>query len=459
MPTVPIRTDPLAKYQCLISDNTSPNTDEALQARVKDPLWFLARQWQTGEFDAENGGRVAHMELSYTNFAIDGFSAGGDGEVRPLSPQTPLNYAIEAEDEGGSSPSWRSEALEYTCSVQAGAVSATCQEYYGTNLDWYHFDLASGIADDNTDGDTITVRVVPTGLAYQNMPHPRWWRFEEKDAFVYLTSDSEPNVLSMLLPEFLNADSNNWFIAPVEQPVGHFRRMDRVRVMDSFGVVTEIAPVSSLQNDQWEVFTLDAANTGSGAASAPATADIFFAPNVGATVLNGEVFEEINFIRDEDANCVWGVERYYFDPDKNARVNRDDEEAAVPSDDDAGSSTNGEEDASVPNYRMRSRLRGNWIPFIPKRIDESGAENFEQTYLRRARSSESADAGNPHYKTKVVEESWKLLEEEVPRVGLNVQRLWRFVRGSDGTAWFWNGRRKRLGVRERSANINYDYLE
>ena len=45
--------------QQLYASNISVNVGEALEARIKDPLWFLARQWQTGEFEAENGGSLA----------------------------------------------------------------------------------------------------------------------------------------------------------------------------------------------------------------------------------------------------------------------------------------------------------------------------------------------------------------------------------------------------------------
>jgi hypothetical protein len=48
----------LASTQQLSGSNTSANIGDALAARIKDPLWFLARQWQTGEFEAENGGRA-----------------------------------------------------------------------------------------------------------------------------------------------------------------------------------------------------------------------------------------------------------------------------------------------------------------------------------------------------------------------------------------------------------------
>lgn len=446
-----------AGYQFLESDNTSPNVDEALEARIKDPLWFLVRQWQTGEFEAENGGRVAQMDVGYTTFPMDGFTPGNEGEQQALSPQTPLDYVLEAEESDGSSQSWRSEALEFAATVHAGEIAAECKEYHGSDLDWYHFDLKNMPAE-NANGETLSMRIVPTGLAYQNMPHPRWWRFEENDAIVYLTDDEEPNVLSMLLPEFLNADANNWFIAPVEQPVGHFRHMEHVRIVDSFGVMKEIEPIAALQNGSWEVFSLDGAEDANGVTGPSMGADVLFAPNVGTTVLNGEVFEEINFIRDEDANCVWAVERYYFDPDTEQPINRDDEVSLQASATEETEVASTREETVIPKYKLRAPLRENWIPYIPKRI-KTTPRNAEQTYYRRARTAEAATADDPQYKTQILGESWKILEEEVPRVGLKVQRLKRFVRGSDGTGWFWTGRRKRIGAHERSANVRYDYLD
>jgi hypothetical protein len=42
-------------------DNAFTHT---LAAPVRDPLWFLARQWQIGEFNAEDSGSVAYVQYS-----------------------------------------------------------------------------------------------------------------------------------------------------------------------------------------------------------------------------------------------------------------------------------------------------------------------------------------------------------------------------------------------------------
>ncbi|MEY9997548.1 hypothetical protein ABIE67_009667 [Streptomyces sp. V4I8] len=71
-------------------------TDELAQglaARVYDPAWLLARQWQVGEFDGDNGGspiRVRHVGRTYR---CDTYSDhGGSGELGT----TPVEARAEA---------------------------------------------------------------------------------------------------------------------------------------------------------------------------------------------------------------------------------------------------------------------------------------------------------------------------------------------------------------------------
>src|SRR5688500_3128932 len=102
---------PPPKYQQLHATNVSVNIGEELEARVKDPLWFLARQWQSGEFEGENGGRLTMMALTTREHA---FSSVTLGETRvSLGEDEPLEAVVEREDQTGESAAWRSEALEY----------------------------------------------------------------------------------------------------------------------------------------------------------------------------------------------------------------------------------------------------------------------------------------------------------------------------------------------------------
>ena len=51
--------------------NHSNSIEEGLKTCVKDPLWLLGRQWQTGEFEAQNGGIPVRTELKYSNKSVN----------------------------------------------------------------------------------------------------------------------------------------------------------------------------------------------------------------------------------------------------------------------------------------------------------------------------------------------------------------------------------------------------
>jgi hypothetical protein len=70
---------------------------DTLAARVRDPLWLLARQWQFGEFRGEDAGSPAFAQVAAGLGHLQGWSTP-DGEVQPLVPGAPLEPVVLAED-------------------------------------------------------------------------------------------------------------------------------------------------------------------------------------------------------------------------------------------------------------------------------------------------------------------------------------------------------------------------
>jgi hypothetical protein len=76
----------------------SRDFDGALQARVRDPLWFLARQWQVGEFDGEDAGTVMSARLDMDVAPVNRYRAGADGTAQPYDAgEVPLETLVERE--------------------------------------------------------------------------------------------------------------------------------------------------------------------------------------------------------------------------------------------------------------------------------------------------------------------------------------------------------------------------
>jgi len=76
-----------------------PRTDDLagpLAARVRDPLWFLTRQWQFGEFRAEDAGSPAYVRLAYRETPVLAWRPEG-GTFEAIDGSAPLEELVETE--------------------------------------------------------------------------------------------------------------------------------------------------------------------------------------------------------------------------------------------------------------------------------------------------------------------------------------------------------------------------
>ncbi len=67
-----------------------------LAARVTDPLWLLARQWQVGEFVGRNTGSPLTAHVQWTTAAFDRYQSGA-APVLPYNGMQPIETVIEQE--------------------------------------------------------------------------------------------------------------------------------------------------------------------------------------------------------------------------------------------------------------------------------------------------------------------------------------------------------------------------
>ena len=80
-----------------------PDLEESLQARVSDPLWLLARQWQLGEFRGEDAASPIHVRVTAQHHPLTGFGndAVAGSPEEPFPEGRPLESRVEAETIGG----------------------------------------------------------------------------------------------------------------------------------------------------------------------------------------------------------------------------------------------------------------------------------------------------------------------------------------------------------------------
>ncbi len=74
----------------------SNDLSRGIQARIADPLWMLARQWQVGEFNGEDAGSPIRLECKYATQPVDTFAANGVVQSYN-SDEIPLETLVEWE--------------------------------------------------------------------------------------------------------------------------------------------------------------------------------------------------------------------------------------------------------------------------------------------------------------------------------------------------------------------------
>src|SRR5258705_2594699 len=73
----------------------SADFDRSLRAEVRDPLWFLTRQWQFGEFEGEDAGSPIDARIAYETAPLNGYQPGSD--ILPYDTAIPLDVRVERE--------------------------------------------------------------------------------------------------------------------------------------------------------------------------------------------------------------------------------------------------------------------------------------------------------------------------------------------------------------------------
>lgn len=80
----------------------SDSLTRGLEAAVRDPVWFLARQWQMGEFAGEDAGSPSSVGFRASLSRFQSWRAGAE-PARPFAMEAPLEALIESEE---VTPDW-----------------------------------------------------------------------------------------------------------------------------------------------------------------------------------------------------------------------------------------------------------------------------------------------------------------------------------------------------------------
>ena len=392
---------------------------ESLKAKTKDPLWFLVKQWQTGEFMAEDCGHPVHTEISYAELPTKTV-VHGNGNTEPYDSRYPVEWYIEKGEDGGTPPDWDVSKLEYKADILFDGLRLSADGYYSGSLDWYDFIIKRNNAQFSAYKGPITD---PATITFAGMPSLRYWEFENAAINFKMIERPEENIerseenierpggnfLTTMVLDFSLLYGEDWYMAPLEQHVGTVRKVVSIKGTDSFDEGFTIPPVQNSPNanalNQWSMFSM----TEDGKPIPDNS--LFYLPNTIRELLESGAVEEVALIRDEMMNLVWAVERKY--EEKGIVVNRDDESRpeALPV-----------YREFKPVYTEKTDAPENWIPYFPVML--SGGTRVA---LLRGRTSLSQTGEQSSYRGKFIGESKQFNQEEVSSLTVALRRKYRLL--------------------------------
>jgi hypothetical protein len=373
---------------------------------------------------------------------------------------------------------WSASHLEYQANLSApqfngdDEIVLTADEYHQGHLDWYSFDVSSetnSLSEENESDslESLVSDFIPTTIEFGGMPNARWWEFEDRKTYFGGINADTTDLSKLLLIEFGLIYANDWFLLPFEVPVGSLSQVEGLAVTNVFGERTWIEAAEAHQSNSWDSWSMYRCNTRG--ISLPSERFVFIPPVVDK-LLQGNAIEKVNFIRDEMANMVWGIEQRMQLPSgevfngyelSNERLNYLLQQLPPPEEETAANN-----DAKI-KYVLMNSVPENWIPFIPVHIPDNSGDENRKIQLQRAAMLRTLDGSQETPKIRPLgsilgvnlEGTYFVHEEEVPRAGAIVTRNYQRTRWHDGKVCVWLGRKKITGRGEGSSGLAFDQIK
>ncbi len=291
--------------------------------------------------------------------------------------------------------------------------------------------------------------------AGRGMPAARFWEFEDARVEFGLVSVGPSDLTQLMMIEYAGSYGNDWFVIPLELPVGSLTSVDSLVVTDTFGVRTLLRPLGdpALAPPNWSMFQHAYMRRAGMDVRGIAPNLFFLAPALGRS-LQSAPLEEVLFMRDEMANMAWAIERSIESP-LGQSMNRSDAAALQPAPPPPVASAD-----AIPRYRLSSAVPANWIPLLPVQLP--GPAGAVISRLQRAAVLEPDGSQQVrHALGDLLKSDGPLLlhDEEVPREGVRVTRHYQMARWTDGATFAWIAHRKQVGRGEGSSGLRFDSIE
>jgi hypothetical protein len=391
--------------------------------------------------------------------SIAGISAGDiDKFTKSISPQFTNWFTNLYHLPTPGQSAWRPDRMEYNFELDLPHIEDNtkayleAKEYSSGRIDWLTFDENSKPAQDNTAGaaaenetdnfEEMVQSFIPTPLQYAGMPKPRFWEMENSQVDFGKIQTGTSGLLSILLTEYGLTYSNDWFVLPYQLKFNTLCEVKCIMVTDVFGQNILIEPTFKDPEMNWHEF---ACFRHTEIQNRTSPRNRFYLPSSVLKNQQSEPLEKVNFMRDEMANMVWAIESMVPSAAGGNRRIKSDltryDQDFVPVDPEA-----------KIRYLIGTSVPKNWIPFIP--VHKEGSQ--QEIRLQRAKIP---NAPPPVSQLLTEQQPVHFIEEEeVPRAGVIVTRMYKRTRWLNGKTYLWIARSKTVGRGEGWSGLMFDQI-
>jgi hypothetical protein len=378
---------------------------------------------------------------------------------------------------GEEANGWRDTRLEYAATVTSQRSAAPSRaldedlradEIHDGRLDWYHFDRVPSATSAAHEPLTEPPKVfIPATIAFDGMPHPRWWQFEEGAVSFGAIDPATSDLAKLLFLEHVLLYSNDWFVFPSRVRAGSLAVVRGLAVTNVFGERFWIKPTGHADAQDWKGWGLFT-NSSTENVNDTRARHLTVLPTSGK-IQDAEAREVQMLIRDEMANTVWAIEQSVRAPDgqvlRGAELGmetRDYFASRLPATANEPMATDARH-----RYELMTRVPEHWIPFIPVHKEN----DHRRTRLQRAAMPRVLEGGplppeRVRPRTGLFREGLAetprvpmfIEPEEVPRTGMQVFDGFRRTRWYGGQTFLWRSVQKRCGRGEGSSGLSFDQL-
>lgn len=356
-------------YRRLETKPGDRDLENGFAARLHDPLWLLARQWQMGEHQGENASSPVRIDVSVARTPIDPLGGNPDWDPQIIPPEALIeseqddwwtmgrrvaigdrfkgnavaeaaagvrfrdppppydafdlrldgralwrrrhDLLIDDADFGADLPpadtpnAWDSARMTYAARFGSAERPLAITDHCGGPMDWFSADADLGAALQAPQVVT-PLSVVPTPLEYPGAPHSRFWEIEDAGVDIGGYPPDTAHFSTMLLVDLIYSHGDDWFLFPVTARAGEIVTVAGMTVTDSFGRTYSTQEQIDGKPRYPGLFAPEDFSMFRCDGLDPAALLVW---PVAEAPLESEAVERVQFGTDEQANVLWAVER------------------------------------------------------------------------------------------------------------------------------------------------------